>query len=189
MTDTSHLFTPVQLRSVTARNRLWISPMCQYSVSKEDGVATDWHFVHLGSRAVGGAGLIIVEATAVSRWDQPAGLGVVERRPGRGPEPHRTLHRRQRRGPRHPVGACRSQGGRRRGDCAERTRVLGANDPATRHDRRGCGRRHSGLPGSGATGRGRGFPGGRDSRRARLLAARIPLARQQPAPRRLWRQL
>ena len=65
MTDNAHLFTPLQLRSVTARNRLWISPMCQYSVSKQDGVATDWHVVHLGSRAVGGAGLIIVEATAV----------------------------------------------------------------------------------------------------------------------------
>ena len=65
MTDNAHLFTPLQLRSVTARNRLWVSPMCQYSVSNEDGVATDWHFVHLGSRAVGGAGLIIVEATAV----------------------------------------------------------------------------------------------------------------------------
>ena len=70
MTNNSSLgmyaaFTPLQLRAVTARNRLWISPMCQYSVFKEDGVATDWHLVHLGSRAVGGAGLIIVEATAV----------------------------------------------------------------------------------------------------------------------------
>jgi 2,4-dienoyl-CoA reductase-like NADH-dependent reductase (Old Yellow Enzyme family) len=60
-----HLFSPIQLRTVTARNRIWISPMCQYSVFKEDGVATSWHMVHLGSRAVGGAGLIIVEATAV----------------------------------------------------------------------------------------------------------------------------
>lgn len=65
MTETPSLFTPLPLRTVTARNRLWISPMCQYSVFAEDGVATDWHFVHLGSRAVGGAGLIIVEATAV----------------------------------------------------------------------------------------------------------------------------
>jgi 2,4-dienoyl-CoA reductase-like NADH-dependent reductase (Old Yellow Enzyme family) len=65
MSDTARLFDPLRLRSVTARNRLWISPMCQYSVSKEDGVATDWHLVHLGSRAVGGAGLIVVEATAV----------------------------------------------------------------------------------------------------------------------------
>jgi 2,4-dienoyl-CoA reductase-like NADH-dependent reductase (Old Yellow Enzyme family) len=60
-----HLFSPLQLRGISARNRIWISPMCQYSVFKEDGVATDWHMVHLGSRAAGGAGLIIVEATAV----------------------------------------------------------------------------------------------------------------------------
>lgn len=63
--ESIHLFTPIPLRGVTARNRIWISPMCQYSVFKEDGVATDWHLAHLGSRAVGGAGLIIVEATAV----------------------------------------------------------------------------------------------------------------------------
>ncbi len=65
LTGDVSLFAPLQLRAVTARNRLWISPMCQYSVFAEDGVATDWHLVHLGSRAVGGAGLIIVEATAV----------------------------------------------------------------------------------------------------------------------------
>ena len=60
-----HLFSPMQLRSITARNRIWISPMCQYSVFAEDGIATSWHMVHLGSRAVGGAGVIIVEATSV----------------------------------------------------------------------------------------------------------------------------
>jgi 2,4-dienoyl-CoA reductase-like NADH-dependent reductase (Old Yellow Enzyme family) len=59
------LFAPIQLRSITARNRLWISPMCMYSVYAEDGIPSDWHLVHYGSRAVGGAGLIIVEATAV----------------------------------------------------------------------------------------------------------------------------
>jgi 2,4-dienoyl-CoA reductase-like NADH-dependent reductase (Old Yellow Enzyme family) len=59
------LFAPIHLRSVTAQNRLWISPMCMYSVFAEDGIATDWHLAHYGSRAVGGAGLIIVEATAV----------------------------------------------------------------------------------------------------------------------------
>lgn len=63
--NTVHLFSPMSLRGVTARNRIWVSPMCQYSVFKEDGVATSWHMVHLGSRAVGGAGVIIVEATAV----------------------------------------------------------------------------------------------------------------------------
>ena len=61
----THLFSPLTLREVTTRNRLWVSPMCQYSVSAEDGVPTDWHLVHLGSRAVGGAGLILAEATAV----------------------------------------------------------------------------------------------------------------------------
>ncbi|MES1180344.1 MAG: NADH:flavin oxidoreductase/NADH oxidase [Verrucomicrobiota bacterium] len=59
-----HLFSPFTLRSVTLRNRVGVSPMCQYSA--EDGVANDWHLVHLGSRAVGGAGLVIVEATAVA---------------------------------------------------------------------------------------------------------------------------
>jgi len=59
-----NLFTPFTVRSVTLRNRIGVSPMCQYSAT--DGVAADWHFVHLGSRAVGGAGLVIVEATAVA---------------------------------------------------------------------------------------------------------------------------
>jgi 2,4-dienoyl-CoA reductase-like NADH-dependent reductase (Old Yellow Enzyme family) len=57
------LFQPLTVRSVTLRNRIGVSPMCQYSAV--DGLANDWHFVHLGSRAVGGAGLVIVEATAV----------------------------------------------------------------------------------------------------------------------------
>jgi len=57
------LFTPLELRGVTLRNRIAMSPMCQYSC--EDGFATDWHLVHLGTRAVGGAALIIVEATGV----------------------------------------------------------------------------------------------------------------------------
>ncbi|MEP7287551.1 MAG: NADH:flavin oxidoreductase/NADH oxidase [Chloroflexota bacterium] len=59
----SHLFESFTLKGVTLRNRIGVSPMCQYST--DDGMATDWHLVHLGSRAVGGAGLVIVEATAV----------------------------------------------------------------------------------------------------------------------------
>lgn len=59
----ANLFDPFEIRGVTFRNRIGVSPMCQYSSS--DGKANDWHLVHLGSRAVGGAGLIIVEATAV----------------------------------------------------------------------------------------------------------------------------
>lgn len=59
-------FEPITLRSVTARNRLWVPPMCQYSAVNRDGVATDWHMVHLGGLARGGAGAVIVEATAVT---------------------------------------------------------------------------------------------------------------------------
>jgi 2,4-dienoyl-CoA reductase-like NADH-dependent reductase (Old Yellow Enzyme family) len=58
-----HLFEPLTLRGVTLKNRIGISPMCQYS--SEDGFANDWHLVHLGSRAVGGAGLVMAEASAV----------------------------------------------------------------------------------------------------------------------------
>jgi len=60
----SLLFSPLSLREVTFRNRVFVSPMCQYS--SRDGLPTDWHLVHLGSRAVGGAGMVMVEATAVT---------------------------------------------------------------------------------------------------------------------------
>jgi 2,4-dienoyl-CoA reductase-like NADH-dependent reductase (Old Yellow Enzyme family) len=58
------LFEPLNLRSVSFRNRIFVSPMCQYS--SHDGIPSDWHLVHLGSRAVGGAGLVMAEASAVS---------------------------------------------------------------------------------------------------------------------------
>lgn len=58
------LLTPLAIRSLTLRNRIAMSPMCQYCAT--DGLADDWHLVHLGSRAVGGAGLVMVEATAVT---------------------------------------------------------------------------------------------------------------------------
>ncbi|WP_166969776.1 NADH:flavin oxidoreductase/NADH oxidase [Brevibacterium atlanticum] len=62
----SHLlFEPLTLRGLTFRNRIWVPPMCQYSVTGEDGVAAPWHAVHYGSMARGGAGAIIVEATGV----------------------------------------------------------------------------------------------------------------------------
>jgi 2,4-dienoyl-CoA reductase-like NADH-dependent reductase (Old Yellow Enzyme family) len=74
MSDT--LFSPLRLRTVELRNRVAVSPMCQYSCV--DGMANDWHFVHLGSRAVGGASLVIAEATAVEQRGQisPADLGL-----------------------------------------------------------------------------------------------------------------
>ena len=59
----SQLFSSLSLRGVTLPNRIAVSPMCQYSAV--DGFANDWHLVHLGSRAAGGAGMVIVEATAV----------------------------------------------------------------------------------------------------------------------------
>src|ERR1700712_473422 len=60
------LFQPVRLRSLTVPNRIWVSPMCQYSADGLDGMPTDWHLVHLGALAQGGAGLVMTEATAVS---------------------------------------------------------------------------------------------------------------------------
>ena len=66
-TPAAQLLTPLTIREITLRNRIAVSPMCQYS--SEDGFFNDWHLVHLGSRAVGGAGLVCTEATAV----EPAG--------------------------------------------------------------------------------------------------------------------
>ncbi|HJU83607.1 MAG TPA: NADH:flavin oxidoreductase/NADH oxidase [Holophagaceae bacterium] len=60
----AHLFEPLALRGLTLPNRIGVSPMCEYSCA--DGFANDWHLVHLGSRAVGGAGLVMTEATAVA---------------------------------------------------------------------------------------------------------------------------
>jgi 2,4-dienoyl-CoA reductase-like NADH-dependent reductase (Old Yellow Enzyme family) len=60
------IFEPLTLRGLTVRNRIWLAPMCQYSVERRDGVPTDWHLVHLGARAQGGFGLLLTEATAVT---------------------------------------------------------------------------------------------------------------------------
>lgn len=72
----AHLFEPLQLRELTLSNRIGIPPMCQYSA--RDGMASDWHFIHYGSRAVGGAALLIVEATAVAAEGRisPGDLGL-----------------------------------------------------------------------------------------------------------------
>ena len=73
---TPKLFSPYTLREVTFRNRVFVSPMCQYSAV--DGMPNNWHLVHLGSRAVGGAGLVMAEATAVSPIGRitPLDLGI-----------------------------------------------------------------------------------------------------------------
>lgn len=62
---TSLLFQPLRVRDVDFRNRLWVSPMCQYSCEDQDGVPGDWHLVHLGSFARGGAGLVVAEASGI----------------------------------------------------------------------------------------------------------------------------
>ena len=72
----AHLFEPLTLRNIVLTNRIGIPPMCQYSA--RDGMAADWHFVHYGSRAVGGAALMIIEATAVAPEGRisPGDLGI-----------------------------------------------------------------------------------------------------------------
>jgi 2,4-dienoyl-CoA reductase-like NADH-dependent reductase (Old Yellow Enzyme family) len=72
----AHIFDPLSIRGITFPNRMVVSPMCEYS--SEDGFANDWHLVHLGSRAVGGAGLIFTEATAVTAEGRisPEDLGI-----------------------------------------------------------------------------------------------------------------
>ena len=64
--STLRILEPMTMRGLTARNRLWLPPMCMYTVEAQDGVVTDWHVVHYASRAVGGFGTVIVEATAVT---------------------------------------------------------------------------------------------------------------------------
>jgi 2,4-dienoyl-CoA reductase-like NADH-dependent reductase (Old Yellow Enzyme family) len=72
----SKLLSPIKIRELQFKNRIFVSPMCQYSA--KDGVPNDWHLVHLGSRAVGGAALVVTEATAVSPEGRisPADLGI-----------------------------------------------------------------------------------------------------------------
>ena len=74
----SHLFDPLTLRSLTLANRIVVSPMCQYS--SVDGFSNDWHVVHLGTRAVGGAALVMTEATAVTADGRisPQDLGIYD---------------------------------------------------------------------------------------------------------------
>src|SRR3954454_13781904 len=72
------LFDPLEIRGVALKNRIVVSPMCQYS--SVDGFANDWHFVHLGTRAVGGAALVFTEAAAVTPDGRisPQDLGIYD---------------------------------------------------------------------------------------------------------------
>ena len=196
----SLLFTPYRLRGVTLRNRIAVSPMSQYS--SEDGFAGEWHLVHLGSRAVGGAGLVLTEAAAVEPDGRisPQDLGAVEGRStsSRWRASTRFMNEQGARGG-HPAGACGAQG-------LDDTAVGGRGPRRTRSGWRGGPWRQARLPfASGypepealdeagiASGgpvlrrghrasEGRGVPGGGAPRRAWLPAARVPLAADEPAP-------
>ena len=179
--------------------------MCQYS--SEDGMPNDWHLVHLGSRAVGGAGLVMVEATAVSPEGRisPRDSGIWSRRARAGIRAHRPLHPRARRGARRSSSP--TPGARRRTDApwrggkplaADRRRLAADRaqpDPvrrrlprAARDDegghRRGRARSSPTPPGGASTA---GFEVDRDPRRPRLPAARVPLAAVEPPHRRVRR--
>ena len=198
------LFTPLELRSVTLRNRIGMSPMCQYSAV--DGRVGDWHVVHYGARAVGGVGLVIVEAAGVEARGRISAADVGIWEDGQ-VEPlarvvRRGLGERGRSG--HPAGARRAQGERprpvgpgRRAQAAGRWRLGsgGAERAALRRRprparaaRRGRHRRRgSRLRRRGAPGPRRRLPGGRDPRRPRLPAPRVPLPALEPPQRRVRR--
>lgn len=103
------LFTPLALRGVTLRHRIVVSPMCQYS--SEDGFATNWHLVHLGPRAVGGAARVTVEMTAVSPEGRitPYCLGIWKDEHIPEAVRNRKFHRRSRRRRSHPDCTCGTQ--------------------------------------------------------------------------------
>ena len=122
--EPAHLFAPLEIREVHLRNRIGVSPMCEYS--SVDGFANDWHFVHLGSRAVGGAAMVITEASAVAgrRTHQPAGSRHLERRSYPDARAHLPFHRGAWRGAGHAIGACRTEG-EHRGPVERRRSVRG----------------------------------------------------------------
>ena len=203
----SHLFSPLALGPVELPNRIVVSPMCQYSAA--DGSATDWHLQHLMQLAISRAGMIVVEATAVERTGRISHgcLGLYsdanEAALARVLDPARRVAAPGTRfaiqiGHAGRKASCQRpwEGGRpltpRRGPVAH-GRALGRPLHARRAGaagprRAGAGARHGRvLPGGGARGAPR-LRGHRAARRARLSAARVPLAAVQPAQGRLRRQ-
>ena len=199
-----HLFSPLTIRGVTLPNRVFVSPMCQYSSS--DGFATDWHLVHLGGFAVGGAGLVIAEATAVQAngrisphdlgiWQdahvdalariarfvhgQGSVAGIQLAHAGRKASCHRPW---EGQGTLTP-----EQGGWLDVVASVGHSVLRHVPAASRaHARRHRGDRR-GVRRCGDARVGRRFPRPRGARRARVPAARVPLAHQQhPRGRVRW---
>ena len=205
--DPAGLFSPLQIGSVTLPNRIVVSPMCEYSC--EDGFANDWHLVHLGSRAVGGAGLVFTEATAVAagRPHQPAGSRHLEGRAHRAAGSHHRVPPRAGRARRNPARPRRPQGQHvspmerrrrhraRRGRLDQRRRAQRRfpsppNYPQPHElDQAGIAAVARRFRAAARPRRSRRLRRGRDPLRARLPAARVSLAAQQPAHRRIRRQL
>ena len=201
-----NLFDPLKIRDITFRNRIAVSPMCEYS--SEDGFANDWHLVHLGSRAVGGAGLVFTEATAVAPEGRisPADLGIwkdehieplarivrfVQRQgavagiqlahAGRKASTYRALGRPRRQSRR-----------RRRLDARLRPAPIAFADnyPARAlHQSKTSPRVVDAFAAAARRALEAGFQRHRNSRRPRLPAPRIPLAAQQSPHRRIRRHL
>ena len=105
-----NLFDPYTIKSITLRNRIGVSPMCQYSYT--DGFSNDWQMVHLGARAAGGAGLIIAEATAVEARGRitPDDAWNLDRCPCGTAEAGDVVHQVAGSGGGHPDRPCRAQG-------------------------------------------------------------------------------
>ena len=127
------LLSPLTIRGVTLRNRIVMSPMCQYCA--DEGLADDWHLVHLGSRAVGGVALVMVEATAVTRDGRitPGRHGHLERPARRAAGPDRPV-RRTRKG-RSPASSLPTPGARRAATCPGRAAAGSRRAEAGRLDR------------------------------------------------------
>ncbi len=142
MPHTPLLFQPIGFRSVTARNRIVVSPMCQYSAN--DGLGDDWHIQHLGARAMGGAGIVFTEATHVSAVGRitPHCLGLWNPQHQALLRRDRRDHRARRRGAGRATRPCRPQGvgatpvGGRRADRAAGRRLGAAGTERDPHGRR-----------------------------------------------------
>ena len=199
------LFQPITFRSVTARNRIVVSPMCQYSAT--DGLGDDWHIQNLGAKAAGGAGIVMAEATHVSA-DRPHHARLPRRLRSEASgvaDPARGGDRQMRLGSRHPDRPCRPQGllpgalGGRQADPAPGWRLGAASRRAPSRWSPGAVDPHplstdeiAGIAAAvrrhrphGAGGR---VQGGGAAFGARLPVAFLPLADLQPSQRRLWRR-
>jgi anthraniloyl-CoA monooxygenase len=186
------MFTPFRLRELVLDNRVVVSPMCQYSA--EDGTPNDWHLVHLGSRAVGGAGLVIAEMTDVSREGRisPGCTGLYKpEHVGAWKRVVDFVHGASR----AKIGIQIAHAGRKGS-----TRLMwqGMDEPLddpvspaepgpARDDARRHGRRARGFCAGGADGRRGGLRSHRDPLCARLSARDLPVAADEPAARRVRR--